>query len=212
MSLVTTEIDHTHQIQLRIPEPFYNDKPLFLLAHGSGNNMDSPFMETLAKGIHGESVNVVRFNFPYAMAGKKVPDSGPTLTNAWRMAISWCKQNLKYSQLFIGGKSMGGRVATMVARDVKDLRGMIFLGYPLHAPGKYDNIRDEYFSESTAPMLFVQGTRDAFARMDLLQGAISNFRERVTLHWVEGGDHSFKVLVRQGTSYPETLDRVALLV
>jgi predicted alpha/beta-hydrolase family hydrolase len=101
----------------------------------------------------------------------------------------------------------------MIAVDVAGLKGMVFLGYPLHPPGRFDQLRDEYLYALRVPMLFIQGTRDAFARMDLLQQTLSDLRDRATLHWIEGGDHSYQVLVRQGgVSYPETLNLVAQLI
>ena len=203
------DIDSTHQVEIVHSVPFKTDSPLFIFAPGSGKGLDSPFLESISAHLEELDVNVVRFNFPYMKAGKSFPDRAEILEETWRQVINWARENLAYSHLFIGGKSMGARISTVVAAETEDLNGLIFLGYPLHPPGKFDDVRDLYLYEIRKPMLFIQGTRDPFARMDLLQETLSNLRDYVTLHWVEGGDHSFKVLIRVGTSYPETLKTVS---
>lgn len=205
-------IDDSREIEILAPENSDPGQPLLILAHGAGNDMHSGFMETIAGHLTENRVSVVRFNFPYFTAGRKMPDRGPVLEEAWRAVIRWTQENCDYSQLFIGGKSMGGRVAATVGREFEDVRGVVFLGYPLHPPGKFEHRRDEYLNMLRKPMLFIQGTRDPFARMDLLQDVLSDIREFARLEWVEGGDHSFKVLVRQGVHYPEVLKNVALEV
>lgn len=209
MPVEAVKLDEKRRIELFVPDEMDENRPLLILAHGAGNNMYSPFMETIAGQVHENYVNVVRFNFPYKVAEKGFPDRSDVLASAWRLAVSWVNSHLKFNGLFLGGKSMGGRIATMIAGDIRHLKGIVFLGYPLHAPGKYDRIRDEYLQQLSVPMLFIQGTRDAFARMDLLQNSLSNLRKFVTLHWIEGGDHSYKVLVRQGIHYPEVLKKVS---
>ncbi len=205
-------LDEKRAVQILYPDELMAEKPLIILAHGSGNDMQSPFLETITEQLAYKGLNVVRFNFPYKVAGKKFPDRSEILENSWRLVIRFVLDNLKFKSLYIGGKSMGGRIATIIARDFPEIKGLIFLGYPLHPPGKFDNIRDEYLYLLSVPMLFIQGTRDPFARMDLLQQTLSHLRNRATLHWIEGGDHSFKVLVRSGQSYPGILKKVAVEV
>jgi predicted alpha/beta-hydrolase family hydrolase len=213
MTVEKFALDSVRNIEVLLPDDTFNDRPLLILAHGAGNDMHSPFLKTIADWLQERRVNVVRFNFPYAAAGKKIPDPSEFLENSWRLVIDWAKQHFDFDGLYIGGKSMGARISTMVAADIADLNGMVFLGYPLHPPGRFDQLRDEYLYPLRVPMLFIQGTRDAFARMDLLQQTLSDLRDRATLHWIEGGDHSYKVLVRQGgVSYPETLNLVAQLI
>lgn len=211
MPLERLTLESGKPVEIWVPDSVPEDRPLFIFAHGSGNDMHSPFLETIS-GHLSETVSVVRFNFPYKVAGGKMPDRAEILMAAWRAVIDWVQANLKYSHLFLGGKSMGGRIATMVVADYPDVAGLIFLGYPLHPAGKFSQIRDEYLLPLRLPMLFVQGTRDALARMDLLQDTLGQIRDYTTLHWVEGGDHSFKVLVRQGVSYPKTLAGVSQIV
>lgn len=209
MKPYSVDVNPTSRIEIVHSVPFIADSPLFIFAHGSGKGLDSPFIEAISSHLEALNINVMRFNFPFMVAGKSFPDRADILEESWRQAIRWASENLAYSHLFIGGKSMGARISTVVANEHDDLSGLIFLGYPLHPPGKFDDRRDVYLDEVRSPMLFIQGTRDPFARMDLLQETLSNLRDYVTLHWVEGGDHSFKVLVRAGKSYPDTLQEVS---
>lgn len=212
MVVETLTLYENKKIEIVLPERPEPEQPLFILAHGAGNDMHSPFIKTVSDGLQQRQVTVLRFNFPYKTEGKQLPDRSEVLEDSWKRVITWVEANMKYRGLFIGGKSMGGRIAAMIAGEFPQVAGLIFLGYPLHAPGKYDEIRDDYLYPLPQPMLFVQGTRDGFARMDLLQSTLNGLRDRARLHWVEGGDHSFKVLVRQGISYPETLSKVAEVV
>ncbi len=201
-------LDTSRNIALLPPELSFPERPLYIFAHGSSKGMDSPFMETIAGHLRDHRINVLRFNFPYIVAGKGFPDRAEILEDSWRTVIRWANENLQFTDLYIGGKSMGARIATAIASEVADLEGLIFLGYPLHPAGKFDHIRDLYLQDIRKPMLFIQGTRDSMARMDLLQQALSSLRDYVTLQWIEGGDHSYKVLVRTGQHYPEILEKV----
>lgn len=213
MAVEKIALDSVRNVEILLPDDTFKDRPLLVLAHGAGNDMHSPFLKTIADWLQEKRINVVRFNFPYAVAGRKVPDPSEYLENSWRLVIDWVEHHFDFKGLYIGGKSMGARISTMIAADIAPLKGMVFLGYPLHPPGRFDQLRDEYLYALRVPMLFIQGTRDAFARMDLLQQILSDLRDRATLHWIEGGEHSFKVLVRQGgVSYPETLNLVAQLI
>lgn len=212
MVVKVLSLDMVRKVEVGIPDELNSGNPLLILAHGSGNDMNSAFLNTISEGIQEQGINVVRFNFPYKVAGKNVPDRSEILENAWQLVIKWALENLEFDGLFIGGKSMGARISSMVAGEFENIRGLVFLGYPIHPPGKFDETRDEYIYLVHRPMLFIQGTRDPFARMDLLQHTLSDLRDRVTLHWIEGGDHAFRVLVRQGVSYPDTLKRVSELV
>jgi uncharacterized protein len=148
------------------------------------------------------------FDFPYMAAGRKVPDKTDVLEHAWREAIAAARERFPDLPLFIGGKSMGGRIASHVAAaGAADIRGLVFLGYPLHPPGKPDQRRDAHLPRIGQPMLFVQGTRDAFGTADEIR-ALTGRLERATLHEVEGGDHSFKVSGRGAPKPDEVLDRV----
>jgi predicted alpha/beta-hydrolase family hydrolase len=209
MTIKVLSMDLVRKVEVGIPDQLDRENPLLILAHGYGNDMNSAFLTTISEGIQHQGINVVRFNFPYKVAGKKVPDRSEVLEDSWQLVINWVKDNLEFNGLFIGGKSMGARISTMIAGEFPNIMGLVFLGYPLHPAGRFDEIRDEYLHLQQLPMLFIQGTRDPFARMDLLQNTLSDLRDCVTLHWIEGGDHAFRVLVRQGVSYPDTLKRVS---
>jgi len=209
MSQLLLKLDERRELALLPPKAASIDKPLLILAHGAGKGMNSPFLETIANHLEDKNVSVLRFNFPYMTSGRKSPNGARILMESWRSVIGWAQSNVACSDMFIGGKSMGGRIATMIAGDATDVKGLVFLGYPLHPPGKFDRVRDDYLYTVRQQMLFIQGTRDAFARMDLLTQTLTRLRDRHKLHWIEGGEHSFKVLVRQGVSYPEVLEGAA---
>jgi uncharacterized protein len=190
---------------------------VLILAHGAGAGQRSPFMVRMARGLSDRGVRVVTFDFPYMAAGRKLPDRGPVLEQAWREAIGESRRDPALSglPLFIGGKSMGGRIASQVAAKGIDppCAGLIFLGYPLHPPGKAHQRRDAHLPEIPVPMLFVQGERDAFGTAEEIRELLPRLAADVTLHVVAAGDHSFKSPARLGRTQAaveeEILDLVA---
>ena len=163
----------------------------FLFAHGAGGPMDSPFMNDVAGGLAANGVEVVRFEFPY-MAGRREgkrrpPDREPILLATWRAIIA----NRRHTdRFFIGGKSMGGRMASMVA-DEMEVDGLICFGYPFHAPGKEPTPkRLEHLASLTTPTLIIQGTRDALGSREEIAGY--TLSPAITIEWIDGGDHSFR--------------------
>jgi hypothetical protein len=153
--------------------------------------MEDPLLAGFAEGLTAEGVSCLRFNFPYREVGKKAPDPEPVLRAAWEAAFA--RGTEMGDPVWAGGKSMGGRIASMVVADGLRAAGLVFVGYPLHPPGKPERIRDAHLPSIRVPMLFLQGTRDSFARPDLLEKTIHRLGERATLHPVEGGDHSFRI-------------------
>jgi uncharacterized protein len=141
----------------------------------------------------------MKFNFPYSQNRKKVPDPQPVLIASYRKAI----ESIPSEKVVIGGKSMGGRIASYVA-DSEKVQGLLFLGYPLHAPGKVDQLRDEHLYRIKKPMLFISGTKDPFAREDLLTATIRKIGKYAELHAVEGGGHSLEVSRKTGPPTAET--------
>jgi len=172
------------------------DKPAaaLVLAHGAGAGQTSAFMIDAARGMASRNISTATFDFPYITAGRKVPDRAPVLEQAWRDAIDAGRPRLGGLPLFIGGKSMGGRIASQVAAQggVGSLAGLIFFGYPLHPPGRPEQMRDAHLPDIREPMLFIQGSRDAFGARDEIQALLPRL-QRATLHDIEGGDHSFRV-------------------
>ena len=165
---------------------------MLVLAHGAGSDIRHPFLEGFARGLVEGGVACLRFNFPYTEAGRRAPDREPVLRETWRAAFE--EARTRGGPVWVGGKSLGGRIASMCVADGElDAAGIVFVGYPLHAPRTPERVRDEHLYRVEVPMLFLQGTADAFARADRLDPVLRRLGERATLHAVEGGDHSFRV-------------------
>ncbi len=186
-----------------------------ILAHGAGGGQTTPFMVRVAKGLAARAVTTATFDFLYMEQRRSAPDRAPVLEQRWRDAIDEAKGRTPFSglPLAIGGKSMGGRIASHIAaQGVDGVSALVFLGYPLHPPGKPEQRRDAHLPAITLPMLFVQGTRDAFGTSDEIAALLPALK-RPTLHIVNGGDHSLKV-AGKGKVDPldEILDVVARFV
>jgi predicted alpha/beta-hydrolase family hydrolase len=190
-----------------------------ILAHGAGAGQTHPFMTTVARGLSERGVDVVTFDFLYMQQRRKMPDRMPQLVACYRAAIEKAREDLESARerLFIGGKSMGGRAATHVAADAADdpalkLSGIVLLGYPLHPPGRPDQLRDAHLPGVKCPMLFVQGTRDAFGTPDelkpVLARRLSPNAVTAEIHEVDGGDHSFKLRGRDTAKQAELFDQI----
>jgi predicted alpha/beta-hydrolase family hydrolase len=174
------------------------------LAHGAGAPMDSPFMDDVATGLAGHGLRVVRFEFPY-MAGRRVdgkkrgPDRPAVLQDCWHTVIA----ELDPDRLIIGGKSMGGRIASLVA-DAAGVAGLVCYGYPFHPPGRPEKTRTEHLAALATPTLICQGTRDSFGTPEDIAGyALS---PAIRLHWLEDGDHSFKPRKASGRTAAQNID------
>jgi uncharacterized protein len=189
-----------------------------ILGHGAGAGQTSGFMVRFAAGLAMRGLNLVTFNFPYMERGRRIPDRNETLEACWRAVIATAGRHaaLHGNRTVIGGKSMGGRIATQVAAAGADVAGVVLLGYPLHPPGKPDRLRSVHLASVKAPMLFVQVSLDAFGTPDKLRPIIEALPAPTALHVVNGGDHSFKVLKRTGIRQPEVeadvMDRIAAWV
>ncbi|EDP65689.1 hypothetical protein BAL199_02654 [alpha proteobacterium BAL199] len=189
-----------------------SDAPTTLvLAHGAGAAMDSPFMAGIAQQIAGFGHRVVRFEFPY-MAARRIdgrrrpPDRQPMLLDAWRAIVDGLGGS---DRLVIGGKSMGGRMASLLAAEV-GVRGLVCLGYPFHPPGKPERTRVEHLSGLTVPTLVVQGTRDPFGSPSDVAGyALSS---AIEITWIDDGDHDLKPRKASGRTHADALDTAARAV
>ena len=168
-------------------------RALLVLAHGAGAGMRHRFMNELAAALGERGVATLRYHFPYMEAGRRRPDRPALLEATVRAAVAEAARRAGDLALFAGGKSMGGRMASQAAANGLRVDGLIFLGYPLHPPGRFEKLRDAHLPKITAPMLFVQGTRDDFARSDLLEATRATLGDRATLVKIEDGDHSFAV-------------------
>jgi uncharacterized protein len=187
-----------------------------ILGHGAGSGQTSSFMVKFANELASRGIDAVTFNFLYTERGKGVPDPGDKLEACYRAVIDATRahRKLKRNSLAIGGKSMGGRIASQVAAGgVEDLAGLVFLGYPLHPPGRPEQLRSKHLPNIKAPMLFVQGSRDSFGTPNELRPIIDKLRSPAKLFVIEGGDHSFKVPKKTGMTqeevYGSILDQIA---
>lgn len=164
-----------------------------VVAHGAGAGMDHPFLVGFTRALNDLGVATLRFNFPYREAGRKFPDRPPAAIAAWRAAMDAAASRSAGRPLWAAGKSFGGRMASMAVAEGMPAAGLVYLGYPLHPPGKPEKLRDEHLYGLTLPMLFLQGTRDTFATPELLEAVARRIGPSATLEWREGGDHSFAV-------------------
>ena len=168
-----------------------------MLAHGAGAGQRSPWIVDLASSLSAHALDVITFNFLYTEQRRKLPDKQPQLEACYAAAIRAVRNEVASARrgLFIGGKSMGGRIATHVAAadPSLDITGLVLLGYPLHPPGRPEQRRDAHLPAVSRPMLFVQGSRDGFGTPAELTPVLDPLTPRPTLHVVDGGDHSFKL-------------------
>ena len=177
-------------------QPGDSNKTGVIIAHGAANDMNNILIVAVADGLASAGYTTLRFNFPYKEKGKKSPDTESTLIRTWQGAVSHLLNNERFpvDRVVAAGKSMGGRIASqMVAADKMVVEALIFLGYPLHAPGRTDKLRDSHLYEIKKPMLFFAGTRDPLCKMEKLREVLHQLPGQFDLEIVEGGDHSFKL-------------------
>jgi len=161
-----------------------------VLGHGAGGSMRTPQLVAIADALAGAGIAALRFNFPYAEAGRRGPDKQDRLEACfWGVAK---EATHEAERVYLGGRSLGGRIASHIVADGFPAAGLVFISYPLHPPGKPERIRDSHLARIGAPMLFLSGSADPFATPDLLERTVKGLRA-ATLHWFDGGDHSLKV-------------------
>src|SRR5713101_2005813 len=195
-----------------IPSETSRDPTCLVIAPGAGGPMYSPFITYFHSALARKGFLTVKFNFPYQEARRKFPDKPDVLKASYSRIVETVRASAyRPERMFIGGKSMGGRIASMAAADGLNVDGLFFLGYPLHAPGRTDRLRDEHLYTISKPMLFVSGTNDAFASRPLLEKVVSRIGSIAGVHWVEGGDHSFNTPSGKGDK-AKTYEEVASLL
>ena len=184
---------------------------VYVLAHGAGAGMRHRFMEAIAGALAARGVATLRYQFPYLEHGSRRPDPPGVLEATVRAAVAKARELAPNLPLVAGGKSMGGRMTSnaMARRSIDGLRGLVFLGFPLHPPKQPGIARGEHLAQVLAPMLFLQGTRDTLADLGLITGVCERLGARAALHVVEGADHSFSVLKRSGRTDSQVLDELA---
>jgi predicted alpha/beta-hydrolase family hydrolase len=185
-----------------------------LLAHGAGADMNAAALTAVADALADARVPSLRFNFAYRSAGRRGPDRAPVLEAAAREAAGELVRRSKLApeRLVLGGRSMGGRICSQVAANEREpvpALGLALLGYPLHPPGKPEQLRVEHFPRLAMPVLFVSGTRDSFGTPDELKRQAKTVTGTVSFHWVETGDHGFKPLKSSGLTPAQAVAEVA---
>lgn len=183
----------------------------YVFAHGAGANMQHHFMEHMAQHLYDVGVATLRFNFPYMEAGKNRPDPPGVLEGAVKTAIEKAKAVSGDVPIIAGGKSMGGRMTSQLLAKKPDaaVKGIAFVGFPLHQPGKPSTERAVHLQNVQVPMLFLQGTRDSLANLEMMREVSASLGKRATLHVIDTADHSFAVLKKSGKTNEEVQRELA---
>ena len=171
---------------------------LFVCAHGAGGNKDDSGMRRLAKALEPHGFEVLRFNFPYVEQGSRRPDPMPVLKSAIEREVERVRDGLGGRRLILGGRSMGGRAASMLAAEGFACDGLLLAAYPLHPAGKPEKLRDAHLPQIRCPVLCFNGTRDALCERGPMERALTTVKAPWQMHWLEGADHSFRVLKSSG--------------
>lgn len=187
---------------------------LLLFAHGAGAPLEHPFMESVSALLAERRIATFRYNFPYMEQGSKRPDPKPILLSTVRAALANAHLLAPDLRLIAGGKSMGGRMTSTAAsvEPLENVEGLVFFGFPLHAPGKDSAERADHLDLVRPPMLFLQGTRDSLANLDLLRPVCRKLGTRATLHVIDGADHSFHVPKKSGRDDESVKEEMADVV
>jgi uncharacterized protein len=187
---------------------------LYVLAHGAGAGMRHPFLEAISQRLAEQGIATLRYQFRYMEQRSRRPDPPAVAAATVRTAVAEAARLAPGLPLVAGGKSFGGRMTSTAQAEepLPGVRGLVFLGFPLHPPGRPDDKRAEHLARVTIPMLFLQGTRDEFADLELLRPVVKRLGDRATLHLVEGGDHSFKVPKKSGRSEGEVMGDIVTAI
>jgi uncharacterized protein len=177
-----------------------NFNAVFVCAHGAGGHMEDRGMERVSAVLRERGLDVVRFNFLYRALGSRRLDLMPRLIECFQAVVDRVRAEVGKCRVIIGGRSMGGRAASMMAAEGCDCHALLLLAYPLHPPGKPEKLRVAHLPKIRVPVLCINGTRDTFCTRELMQKALESVQTEWTMHWIEGADHSFRVLKSQGRS------------
>jgi predicted alpha/beta-hydrolase family hydrolase len=207
---VSDRLGQVSGILLRPPDAW----AIYVLAHGAGAGMRHAFLEAIAESLARQGIATLRYQFPYTESGVRRPDPPGVLQATVRAAVAKAREIAPDLPLVAGGKSLGGRMTSNAAahHPLPGVLGLVFLGFPLHPPKQPGESRADHLDAVELPMLFLQGTRDALAELDLIIAVCGRLGPRATLHVVEGADHSFAVLKRSGRNEAEVLEELALAI
>jgi predicted alpha/beta-hydrolase family hydrolase len=184
------------------------DAPVFVAAHGAGGNIHDRSMVKLVSTLTARGVSVVRFNFLYREKKSGRPDAMPKLEKCFESVIAHVRSELDPKTLIIGGRSMGGRAASMLAARNFNADGLLLLAYPLHPPGQPEKLRDAHLKDITMPVICFNGTRDAFCTRELMERALKTVKTKWEMHWIDQADHSFHVPKSSGRTDAQVLEEV----
>ena len=188
--------------RLLIPE---NPFCIYVFGHGAGAGIEHEFIITIQKVLFKKGIATFTFNFQYKEKGKKLPSRKDSTDNEYRAVWKYILEHYSNYPLFAGGKSMGGRVSTRVAHDLLNVRGLIFLGFPIHSPNNPDMLVGNYIKQISIPMLFLQGSKDPFSYKSAAEKLVSEIPE-ATLHWLEGGKHSWETTKKNPKNQQQLID------
>ncbi len=181
---------------------------LFVCAHGAGGHLADRGMLAVAERLRRVGFDVVRFNFRYREKGSNRPDPMPLLKETVAAVATCAREHVGVDRLILGGRSMGGRAASMLVADGFPCDGLLLLAYPLHPAGQPEKLRDAHLPKIAVPTLCLNGTRDALCRRDLMEKVVDRLSARWTMHWLEGADHSFHVLKSSGRTDTDVLNEI----
>ena len=185
------------------------ERAVYVCAHGAGGNMSDRGMLASANALRARGIGVVRYNFVYSEKKSGRPDRMPKLMETVTAVVARARAELQPEKLIIGGRSMGGRAASMLAAEGFDADGLLLLAYPLHPSGSPEKLRDEHLPRIRMPVLFFSGTRDPLCTPALMERAVATMTAPLEMHWVEGADHSFHVLKSSGRTDATVLEAIA---
>jgi predicted alpha/beta-hydrolase family hydrolase len=204
---VSNSIGEVSAFLLRPPQAWV----LYVLAHGAGAGMRHAFLDNVCAALASQGVATFRYQFPYLESGRRRPDPSTVLETTVRAAVSKAGEIVPELPVIAGGKSLGGRMTSAAAasQPLGGVKGLVFLGFPLHPPGQPGTRRADHLDRVDLPMLFLQGTRDAFARLDLITGVCRNLGQRASLHLLDGADHSFALSKRAARTSSHVMEWLA---
>jgi uncharacterized protein len=184
-------------------------RAVFVCAHGAGGHMNDRSMVAVTTALRGRGIGTVRFNFEYRERGSARPDPMPRLLDRWREVVRRVREELRPEVLVLGGRSMGGRAASMLVAEGEACDGLLLLAYPLHPPGQTGKMRVEHLPRIRVPVLCINGTRDPFCERPLMELTLATLGDNWRMLWLEGADHSFHVLKSSGRTDADVLVQVA---
>jgi predicted alpha/beta-hydrolase family hydrolase len=207
---VTFAVDEERRVSGLLIKP-RGARALYALAHGAGAGMNHPFLTSMANLLAERGIATFRYQFPYMEAGSKRPDSAPVAEATVRASLLESRRLAVGLPLFAGGKSFGGRMTSQAeaAEHLPEVKGLIFLGFPLHAPGKPGSARGDHLAKVRIPILFLQGTRDEFADLKLLKPLAKKLGRRATLHLLDDANHGFRVPAKAGRTANDVMVELA---